>query len=159
MKGSRWVLAVAILSIISLAHANDATDRAAIEKAAQAWIEAFNHHDTSTLTALTTQDAALMDPALPEPVGAGKAVRKSPSQTQLSTETTEISVSGDTAWRTGVLSHKLNGDVVRRGSVLEIWKRVGGQWKLHRQMSSGLLVPPKLITRPDPSNPILDAPR
>ena len=42
--------------------------------------------------------------------------------------------------------------------MLEIWKRVKGEWKLHRQMSSTLLVPPRMLPRPLPPEPVLDKP-
>jgi hypothetical protein len=68
-------------------------------------------------------------------------------------------IHGDVAWRIGALTHKLpNGEVVGHGQSLEIWKRVRGDWKLHRQMPSSILPQPKLRPRPIPSEPVLDKP-
>lgn len=154
----RAIFAV-LLSTGPLAHADALADRAAIEAAAQAWIKAFNARDSSALLALTNRGAAFLDPAAPAPASRQDMARTRTSPFELGTETGEISISGDIAWRVAVLSQKLNGDVVRRSAMMEIWKRDDGAWKLHRQMTSGLLVPPKLFTRPDPSEPILDSPR
>jgi len=74
------------------------------------------------------------------------------------------SVSGDLfvtdiAWRTAVVTNKLpNGEVAARGQSLEIWKRVNGEWRLHRQMSANILTLPRLRPGPPPSRPALDAP-
>jgi len=71
----------------------------------------------------------------------------------------EVSVAGDIAWRTAVVTNKLpNGEVAARGQSLEIWKRVNGEWRLHRQMSANILTLPRLRPGPPPSRPALDAP-
>lgn len=81
------------------------------------------------------------------------------SRSQITTATKELVVAGDVAWRIGAFTHKLpGGDVAGRGQSLEIWKRVNGQWKIHRQMSSAILVQEKLLPRPLPAEPILDKP-
>ena len=65
---------------------------------------------------------------------------------RLSTETKEIVIVGDLAWRIGSLDHQLaNGGPTSRGPSLEIWKRVGGQWKIHRHMSSSVLTQQHLL--------------
>ena len=72
--------------------------------------------------------------------------------------TKEAVIAGDVAWRIGALAHKLPNGVVNHGQSLEIWKRVNGEWKIHRQMSSTILAQPKLLSRPVPSDPVLDTP-
>jgi hypothetical protein len=73
--------------------------------------------------------------------------------------TKEWVIAGDVAWRIGVLTHNLpRGNIVSRGQSLEIWKRVKGEWKMHRQMSTSILAQPKLLPRPLPPEPVLDAP-
>lgn len=154
-----------LLSVASMALADDAADRAALEAAAQAWTKAFNARDTDAVMALATTDVVLLDPSV-APVSGRKAARAAwahalgAAKGQLANSTKEAVIAGDVAWRIGSLAHQLpNGDVVSRGQSLEIWKRENGKWKLHRQMSSSLLAQPRLLPRPLPSEPVLDAPR
>jgi ketosteroid isomerase-like protein len=150
----RCVLALVLL-ISPLAFANEAADRAAIETAAQAWIKAFNAHDADALAGLATPDVMLMDPAASAPVVGVDSLRDASRQTsalaktRITSTTKEISISHDIAWRIGTLN---------TGQSLEIWKRVNGRWMLHRQMSSGLLVPPQRFNQTSPSQPIFDKP-
>ena len=149
------------LAISPAALANEAADRAAIEAAAQAWIEAFNAHNADALVALTTEDVVLLDATLP-PVSGRRAAHGvwqnafGAMQGQVSTATKEIVIAGDVAWRIGAITHKppsIFGP--GHGQSLEIWKRVNGQWKMHRQMSSTLLAGPRA---PPPSEPVLQKP-
>jgi ketosteroid isomerase-like protein len=153
-----------LLGISPIALGDEAADRAALEAATQAWIKAFNARDADALAALTTEDVVLLDPTLP-PVSGREAARGAWQQAlgaakgQVTNATKEAVIAGDVAWRIGALAHKLpNGEVVSRGQSLEIWKRVNGQWKIHRQMSSTILAQPKLLPRPIPSEPVLDTP-
>jgi len=115
------------------------------------------------LVSLTTEDVVLMDPSL-APV-TGRAAREALRQAlgvakgQVTNATKELVIADDFAWRIGALTHKLpGGEVASRGQSLEIWKRVKGEWKIHRQMSSSILAQPKLLPRPLPPEPVLDAP-
>jgi ketosteroid isomerase-like protein len=153
-----------LLGISPLALADEAADRAALEGAAQAWIKAFNARDDDALAALTTEDVVLLDPSV-APVSGREAARHawqqalSAARGQVTTATKEAVIAGDIAWRIAALAHKLpNSDVASRGQSLEIWKRVRGEWKIHRQMSSSILAQPRLLPRPLPSEPVLDTP-
>ncbi len=67
-------------------------------------------------------------------------------------------VLGDIAWKIGAVTHRSpDWSTARGGPLLEIWKRADGRWRIHRQMSSGILAPPRLLPRPPPE-PVLDAP-
>lgn len=154
-----------LLGVSPLALATEASDRAAIEAAAQAWIKAFNARDADAMVALTTEDVVLLDPNVP-PISGRKAARAAwlralgAAQGQVTTASKEIAIAGDVAWRIGAFAHKLpHDDSANRGQSLEVWQRMNGQWKMHRQMSSTLLAQPKLLTRPNPAEPILDTPR
>jgi ketosteroid isomerase-like protein len=164
----RRLLAPMVLLLVGIspwALADGAADRAALEAAAQAWVKAFNARDAEALVALATLDVVLMDPAVASPVSGRDAAREAWGQAvgafkgEVTSATKEAVISGDAAWRIGALARKLaNGSVVSRGQSLEIWKRVNGEWKLHRQMSSNMLTLPKIVPRPLPSEPILDTP-
>lgn len=152
-----------LLCISSPAFADETADRAALEAAAQAWSKAFNARDADVLVALATQDIVLMDSDA-APISGREAARGALRQAfaaagQIKTTTKEAVIVGDVAWRIGALVRKLpSGDVESRGQSLEIWQRVNGQWRLHRQMSSNLLAQSKLLPRPPLSEPVLDKP-
>ncbi len=157
------LLLLVLLGTSPLVLADEAADRAAIEAATQAWFEAFNARDLDVLVAFSTDDVMLMDPLAASPVTGREAARASWTKafatnkaTELTTSTAEVVIAGDVAWRTGaVTQQRPKGNVVGRGQILEIWKRVNGTWKLHRQVSSRVLPQPKVI-RQLPSAPVLD---
>lgn len=145
------IAALAAIALVPLTFATEPSDRAAIEAAAQAWVKAFNAGDTKALLALATADLVVLDANQPPMTGprAREAWMKSvvAARGQLTSTSKEIEIAGDVAWRIAALG---------RGQVLEIWQRVGGQWKIHRQMSSNVLTPSNLL--PPPSEPVLDRP-
>lgn len=150
------MLVIAWLAAIGSAPpalASESSDRAAIEAAAQAWVKAFNARDANALLALATDDLTVLDPNSPPASGArARELWKKAagvSQAPVTSASKEIVVAGDVAWRIASL-----GDATKRTSVLEIWQRVGGEWKIHRQMSGNLQ--PNLST--PPSEPVLDRP-
>jgi ketosteroid isomerase-like protein len=148
------IAAFAAIAVAPLALANESADRAAIEAAAQTWIKAFNARDANALLALATDDLILLNPNSPPATGArAREVWKKwvgGAQGPLTSTSKEIVVAGEVAWRIASL-----GDAKMRSQVLEIWKRVGGEWKIHRQMSSNLLTPGLV---PAPTEPVLDRP-
>jgi ketosteroid isomerase-like protein len=149
VSGARWVTIVAFAAIVTapLAFANESSDRAAIEAAAQAWVKALNARDTNALIALATEDLVVIDANNPPMTGARAREAWTKAHRQLTSISKEIVISGDVAWRIAVLG---------KGQALEIWKRVGGQWKIHRQMSFNVLTPSNLLS--PPSEPALDRP-
>ena len=160
-------IAILLLSIVfaPLALAEDPADLRTLEAATQAWVKAFNAHDTDALMKLATPDVALIEPSAAVPVNGPQAVRaaweaaSADMQGHVASVTREVSIAGDIAWRTAVVTNKLpNGEVAARGQSLEIWKRVNGEWRLHRQMSANILTLPRLRPGPPPSRPALDAP-
>ena len=147
------------------AVAGEAADRLAIEAAGQAWAAAFNARDADAMAAFATDDVVLLDPN-EAPVIGRKAARAAWSRTvtaahgKVSIATKEISLSGNVAWRIGALTQRQPGGAISgRSRFLEIWKRVGYQWKLHRRMPANDLLPlPRLPPKPPLSEPVLDAP-
>ncbi len=137
-------------------------DQAAIEAAAQKWVAAFNRADVDAMAALTSEEVVLMDASMPGISGieaARSAWRRSipDAGIQLTSVTKELELSADYAWRIVAFTQQRSDKaVVSRGQALEIWKRISGAWKLHRQMSSGILARQPILRRPLPSEPILD---
>jgi ketosteroid isomerase-like protein len=150
---ARWfaIAGFACLGVAPAALASESTDRAAIEAVAQAWVQAFNARDAKALARFATEDLVLIDANGPPMSGARarEAWTKASgaSQGKITSVSKEIVIAGDVAWRIAAL---------RQGPALEIWKRVGGAWQIHRQMSSNLLTQPSLL--PPPSEPVLDRP-
>jgi ketosteroid isomerase-like protein len=145
------IAAFAAVAVAPLTFATESSDRAAIVAAAQTWAKAFNARDTNALVGLATEDLVVLDANNSPMTGArareawNRAVGA--AQKPITSTSKEIVIAGDVAWRIAALGS---------GQVLEIWKRVGGQWKIHRQMSSNVLTQPKLL--PTPSEPVLDRP-
>ncbi len=165
----RCLLALApalLLGVVGTAQASEAADRSALDAAQQAWVAAFNAHDADAMVALTTVDIVLLPPNAP-PVRGREAVRAlwhqaaSAAKAHATVTNDETVVIGEFAWSMGAFTHTLpNGVVVSRGKFLEIWQRVDGQWKIHRDMFSGNspAAKPKFAPIPRPSEPVLDAP-
>lgn len=143
------------MGVAPLALATEAADRAAIEAASQSWAKAFNARDSKALLALATDELVLLDANGPPLSGARardawvKALGT--AQGNVTSVSKEIVIAGDVAWRIAALS-----GADRQGQALEIWKRVGGAWKIHRQMSSNVLTHSNLL--PPPTEPVLDRP-
>lgn len=134
-------------------------DRAALEAAMHRWTTAVNSQDVESLKATMTEDVQLMDETttVTGRDAALRALRDVAKRGQLVATSREITIAKDVAWHVGGLTQsRKNGDVHALGQTFEIWKRVKGQWKLHRQMAPGLIAPKDLLTRPDPDEPVLD---
>ena len=86
------------------------------------------------------------------------ALRAGEAQGTLIVTTREITIVDDVAWHVASLTQaRKGGDVRALGHALEIWKRVDGEWKLHRRSASGN-APGVSLERPLPDEPALDAP-
>ena len=132
-----------LLGVVDTVQASEVADRSALDSAQQAWVAAFNAHDADAMVALTTVDIVLLPPNAP-PIRGREAVRAlwrqaaSTAKVHATVTNEETVVIGEFAWSMGAFTHTLpNGVVVSRGKFLEIWQRVDGQWKIHRDMFSG----------------------
>jgi ketosteroid isomerase-like protein len=153
-------LVLLLFMICSVAYADDAVDRRVIESSAQQWVGAFHAQNATALALLATTDVLVLN-------GTGRLVQGTSAACEawiraaamsgdtLVSTTKEIVISGDTAWRVGLLSYRLSGGEQHQGQVLEIWKRTEAGWRLHRQMSSHII---EATLRPAPSEPRLDRP-
>lgn len=151
------------IGVAATAGADEAADRIALNRAAQAWVEAFNRRDADAMAALATEDVVLLDPDLAPASGQGAALAAwrravAAARTQIAVADKETVVLGDIAWKIGAITHRSPDRLtVTDDALLEIWKRADGRWRIHRQMSSGILAPPRRLPRPPPE-PVLDAP-
>jgi ketosteroid isomerase-like protein len=155
------VLLVTSLLACAKAPAAQDPDRIALEAAIHRWITAVNAQDVETLTTTMTEDVELLDgtAAVTGRKAAIQALREIVTRGQLVATSQEITISSDVAWQVvGLAQTQRNGDVHVRGQALEIWKRVNGEWKLHRQMT-GVITPSVSLTRPSTREPVLDQPK
>jgi ketosteroid isomerase-like protein len=158
---SVWV--VSGLLGCTMALAAPEPDRVALEAAVQRWMTAVNAQDVDRLTATMTEDVELLDANAATVTGrdaAIRALREVAARGKLVATSREVTIANDIAWRVvGLTQMQKNGDVHARGQALEIWKRVKGEWKLHRQMAAGVIAPADVLTRPPTGEPVLDQPR
>ncbi len=145
-----WTLALALLLIVGCAAPQqDTTDeaRAGIEATNAQFMEAFSQGDAAGVAACYTEDAQLLPPNseivsgleavqawFQEAMDAGLKVRL---------ETVEVEGHGDTAHEVGraTLTGE-DGQTIDEAKYIVIWKKVGDEWKLHRDIfNSNLPLP------------------
>ena len=124
---------------------------------------AVNVQDVDTLSTTMTEDVELLDTNSATVTGrtaALQALRETVTRGQLVVTSQKITIANDIAWRVvGLAQTQKNGDVHARGQALEIWRRLNGVWRLHTQMSAGVITPSVSLTRPSTSEPVLDRPK
>jgi ketosteroid isomerase-like protein len=135
--------------------------RIALEAAIQRWTTAVNAQDAATLNATMTDDVVLSDDTatLTGRDAVIRALRDVVARGKLVATTREITLSDDAARHVVALTRtQKNGDVQALGQALELWKRVNGEWKLHRRTVTGASPSEELLTRPSTKEPVLDRP-
>jgi ketosteroid isomerase-like protein len=165
MNKALWLVVLLVVScLLACTHALAADpERVALEAAIQRWTTAVNAQDVVALNATMTEDVELLDANGATVAGRDAAIdalREVAARGKLGATSREITIANQFAWRTGGLTQtQKNGDVHARGQTLEIWQRVNGEWKLHRQMTAGFITPADLLSRPSPGEPVLDRPK
>lgn len=136
-----FLVTTLLLTLVSLSPSAQSGDvRAAIEAANGKFGAAWGAKDAAALTALYTANATLMPPNGARAVGSQAilafwkgALPVVPPVAKLTT--TEVEAHGDTAHEVGTYQMSTaDGKVVESGKYIVIWKREGGQWKLHRDI-------------------------
>jgi len=139
---ARLVLTVFALAALSasVAVARQGDARAAIEAANKQFSAAFAKGDAAALSAMYTTTAIAFPP--------NGEVARGPAAIQniwkgaiasglkgLVLTTTEVETHGDTAHEVGNYEMRdAGGKAADRGKYIVVWKREGGQWKLHRDI-------------------------
>jgi ketosteroid isomerase-like protein len=119
----------------------DANVRAAIEAANKKYFIDAAPKGDAALVAMAYTDDAVAYPANSEAVRGRAALQAlwkgafDAGITGFDLKTEEVEAAGDTAWETGTYLMKLkDGTVADRGKYVVIWKRVRGDWKIHRDI-------------------------
>ena len=116
-------------------------DRAQILVTQQRFLQLFARSDFSGIASCYTEDAQMLVAGMD--VIRGRAAIQSvfkftavPGH-RLEFRTHELEVAGDTAVEVGSYTRVCaDGSTFDRGKYMVVWKRVGGEWKMHRDMFS-----------------------
>ena len=122
--------------------------RSEIEAANGKFMDAVSKGDAAGLAGLYTDDGMLMPPNADFMKG-GEAIQGF-FQTlidmgiqEITLESSEVEGYGDTAIEVGMFTLKTaEGQVVDKGKYIVIWKKVGGEWKLHRDIFNSSMPAP-----------------
>ncbi len=120
----------------------DATEdlRPAFGTNADRWMEAFNDHDAQSLAALYTEDAVFLPPNEPavfgrDAIAATHAELFATGDFKIDIEPLETEIDGQLAYVAG--RYRMwtgDGALVDHGKYIEIWRPVGGEWLISRDI-------------------------
>jgi uncharacterized protein (TIGR02246 family) len=112
----------------------------AITAANEAFVTAFNAGDAMGLAALYTPEAQLLPPGSDMVTGTDAIASFWAGVFEMGVasgvlETVEAQGIGDTAFEVGRYSlYAADGQVLDAGKYIVIWRRIDGQWRLHRDI-------------------------
>ncbi len=131
------VLVFACLSSASCAQSEDV--RHAVEAGNRAFVAAFLRGDATAVANLYTEDAQVMAPG--SPVASGRPAIAAFWQNSIDSgikdvtlATADIASASDLAYETGTIRLIANDGTVTEARYVVIWRRVDGQWMLHRDI-------------------------
>lgn len=117
-----------------------AQESAEIAARSAAWAKAFNAEDVDALVEFYTADARILAPNAPMAEGSAavRAVFEEMIAAGLSGElkSVEAMAVGDLGHNVGTYSLSAAGEEVDRGKYIEVWRKVGGEWKIDADMFS-----------------------
>ena len=144
---TRFLIPVACVLALAACQpkVDTATDKAAVQAAAEAWPSAYNEKNAEGVAAVYSDDAEILPPGSPAVSGhdAILAFFKNDIATQwakISITTDSSDVAGDWAWRAGAWS--VEGPPALTGKYVEVWHRTPAGWKLHRDIWNIDSMPP-----------------
>jgi uncharacterized protein (TIGR02246 family) len=131
------VLAIALGLLGRVGHADEIRD--AVDAGNRAFRTAFLAGDANAVAKLYTENAQVIAPGAP--VARGRAaIAAAWKKTidvgfqDLTLQTAEVESAGDLACETGVVRLVSRDGKSTQGRYVVVWKREGGQWKLHRDI-------------------------
>jgi uncharacterized protein (TIGR02246 family) len=122
--------------------------RAAIEANSKAFMAAVARGDAAAIAALYTATAQVLPPG-GQPAQGRDAIQNAfqgmidTGARDLTLSTLEVEAHGDTAHEVGAWALRgKDGTAVDNGKYVVIWKKEGGQWRLHRDIWNSSVPPP-----------------
>jgi len=130
-------LACVLLPISS--HAESENVREAIDAGNRAFIAAFLNGDSMAIARLYTEDAQVIPPDSPVAAGRGAIAAFWRGSIEsgiqgIALETATVEAAGDLAYETGTVRLTAKDGAVSEARYVVVWKRVGEQWMLHRDI-------------------------
>jgi uncharacterized protein (TIGR02246 family) len=134
------VMLVAVLLAFGTAVAAQQDVRRAVEAQNKRFVAAAAKADTAAIGGLYTDDAQAFPPN--SDVVKGRAAIQQmwkgvfdSGVAGASLETSDVESQGDLAYETGRYEMKLkDGKAADRGKYVVVWKRIGGEWRIHRDI-------------------------
>jgi uncharacterized protein (TIGR02246 family) len=126
---------------------NSAEARSGIEAVNATFMKLVAEKNAAGIAALYTEDAKVLPPNSPPVEGRAAIEQMFGGMVQgiakLQLDTVEVEGHGDTAHELEALTFfDANGAKIDEGKAIVIWKKVGEEWKLHRDIFSSNLPPP-----------------
>ena len=121
--------------------------RAAIAAVNQQFMDAVERKDAAGIAALYTEDAKVLPPGSPPVEGRAALEQLFAGMTQgigrVQIDTVELMAHGDMAHEQEALTFfDASGAEVDEGKAIVIWKKVGEDWRLHRDIFNSSVPPP-----------------
>ena len=144
MKRAPLLVLALVIGSVSIAYAQRAVGtaavRAAIEAGNKKFIDGAAKKDAAMIASAYTDDAQAFPPnsevvkGKPELQKLWQSVLDS-GITAIDLKTTEVESQGTLAYEAGTYTMKTkDGKIADRGKYCVVWKQVGGQWLLHRDI-------------------------
>ena len=133
------VTALACIWLVDGACAESENVRGAIDGGNRAFVTAFLAGDSAAISGLYTEDAQVIAPG--SPVATGRPAIAAFWQGSIESgvadvalETAAVESAGDLAYETGTVRLVAKDGAVTEARYVVVWKRVGEQWLLHRDI-------------------------
>jgi ketosteroid isomerase-like protein len=137
-----WITTGLVALVAAVPTCWAADDAAAIRAGTAAWFTAANAGKTDAVVAVYAADAIVMPPgskplrghAAIKPYIAKEITGAVPSGITLVMDGgSDVGVQGNTAWHAGTYTVRdKSGTTVDTGAFMEIWRKTGGAWRIHR---------------------------
>jgi uncharacterized protein (TIGR02246 family) len=132
-------LALAAIGLLAGPEARADEVRDAVEAGNRAFVTAFLAGDARAVALLYTEDAQVIAPGAP--VARGRDAIASAWQramdagvADLELRTADVESAGDLACETGTVRLVAKDGTATEARYVVVWKRAGGQWRLHRDI-------------------------
>jgi uncharacterized protein (TIGR02246 family) len=131
--------AFASIALVETALAESENVRAAVEAGNRAFAAAFAKGDSEAIARLYTEDGQVIPPGAP--IASGRAALAAfwrgtieSGIKSVALETTAVESAGDLAYETGTARLTAGDGAINEARYVVVWKRVGKQWLLHRDI-------------------------